>query len=210
MPGDARIALASTGCAAVACISPEGAMEAILSPMFSQTAEYALRVVVFLGTLHGEPATTRQIAATTRVPEGYLAKILRSLSRAGLVRSQRGLHGGSVLAREPREITVYDVMTAIAPLPRITTCPLGLASHGTKLCAVHRRLDDAVAMVEKAFRASSIADLLAEASPSIPLTELAADTAAATRAAEAVFPVVRPVRLGLPKHRRVPGSRRRA
>src|SRR3954470_11607335 len=115
--------------------------------MFSQTAEYALRVIVFLGTLRGAPATTKQIAAATRVPEGYLAKILQSLGRAGLVQSQRGLHGGSVLARDPAEVTIYDVVTASSPLPRIRTCPLGLPSHGTKLCAVHRRLDDALAMV---------------------------------------------------------------
>lgn len=159
--------------------------------MLSQTAEYALRTVVFLATLRDRPATTKQIAAATRVPEGYLAKILQSLARARLVRSQRGLHGGSVLTRDAKEITVLDVVTAIAPLPRITRCPLGLASHGTTLCALHRRLDDAVALVEEAFRASTIADLLAEATPSIPLVDVGTDPAAATRAAEAAFPVRR-------------------
>ena len=159
--------------------------------MFSQTAEYALRTVVFLATLRGEPATTRQVAAATRVPEGYLSKILQALGRAGLVRSQRGLHGGSALARGADEITVYNVVTAIAPLPRIMTCPLGLASHGTTLCTLHRRLDDAMAMVEAAFRASTIADMLAEATPSIPLVDLPTDSAAADRAAEAAFPVGR-------------------
>src|SRR4051794_36584018 len=111
--------------------------------MFSQTAEYALRVVVFLGTLRGEPATTSQIAAATRVPEGYLAKIIQSLSRARIVRSQRGRGGGSVLGRDPSELTVYDVVDVVAPLPRIRTCPLQLDSHGTNLCALHRRLDNA-------------------------------------------------------------------
>src|SRR4051812_36651643 len=99
--------------------------------MINQTGEYTLRVVVFLGSLNGQPATTRQIAAATRVPEGYLAKIMQILGRAGLVRSQRGLHGGSVLTRDPAEITVYDVIQAVSRLPRIRTCPLGLASHGT-------------------------------------------------------------------------------
>jgi len=163
--------------------------------MFSQTAEYALRVVVFIGTLRGEPATTKQIAAATQVPEGYLSKILQSLSRAGLVQSQRGLHGGSILARDPAKITLYDVINAISPLPRIHTCPLGLPSHGTNLCAVHRRLDDAVAMVEKVFRESSIADLLAETAASIPLQELPQSPSAATRAAEAAFPVSQTVPL---------------
>jgi Rrf2 family nitric oxide-sensitive transcriptional repressor len=165
--------------------------------MFSQTAEYAIRVIVFIGTLRGEPATTKQIAAATRVPEGYLAKILQSLSRAGLVQSQRGLHGGSILARDPSKITLYDVVNAISPLPRILTCPLGLSSHGSQLCVVHRRLDDAVAMVEKVFRQSSIAELLAEKAANIPLQELPQSPSAATRAAEAAFPVNQTVALNV-------------
>ena len=140
-------------------------------PVFSQTSEYALRTVVFLATLRGEPATTRQIAAATRTPEGYLSKILQSLGRAGLVKSQRGPHGGSVLGKGAGEITVYDVVTAIAPLPRIKTCPLGLKSHGTRLCPLHRKLDDAVGLVERAFRMSTIADLLGQDTGSKPMCD---------------------------------------
>lgn len=157
--------------------------------MFSQTAEYALRIAVFLGALRGQPATTRQIAAATRVPQGYLSKILQSLNRAGLVHSQRGPHGGSILARQPELISILDVVTAIAPLPRIRTCPLGLSSHGSNLCALHKRLDDAVSTVEAAFRAASIAELLAKATASIPLVDLPSNPAAAARAAERAFPV---------------------
>jgi Rrf2 family protein len=165
--------------------------------MFSQTAEYALRVVVFLGTLRGVPATTRQIAAATRVPADYLSKILQSLARGGVVRSQRGLGGGSVLARDPGELTVFDVVEIIAPLPRIQTCPLGLPSHGTKLCPLHRQLDDALALVEAAFRNATIADLLADPSTSIPLVDVGENSAAATRAAEAAFPVEQRVPLSV-------------
>ena len=157
--------------------------------MFSQTAEYALRVVVFLGSLRGAPGTASQIAAATRVPQCYLSKILQSLSRAGFVASQRGLGGGSVLARDPAKISVYDIISVISPLPRIHTCPLGLVSHRDKLCPLHHRLDSAVQMVEQAFRKSTIADLLAEDTTSIPLVDFAQDPAAATRAAEAAFPV---------------------
>ena len=138
--------------------------------MLSQTTEYALRVVAHLASVEGA-ATTHQIAVATRVPEGYLAKVLQGLSRAGLVSSQRGLHGGSVLARPPADITLYDVVQAIDPMRRITTCPLGSKSHGTRLCAVHRRLDDAMDAAEKVFNASTLADMLAEPSPSKPLCE---------------------------------------
>jgi Rrf2 family protein len=139
--------------------------------MFSQTAEYALRIVVYLASLKGQPATIRQIAGVTKVPEGYLAKVLQSLSRAKILSSQRGLHGGSTLSRPPEQISVYDVMEAVSPLPRITTCPLGLKSHGVNLCPLHRRMDDAMASVERAFRDSTIADLLAEPTTSTPLCE---------------------------------------
>ena len=159
--------------------------------MISQTAEYALRMVVFLATLKDQPATTRQIAAATKVPEGYLAKIVQSLSRAGLLRSQRGLHGGSVLARDPATISVYDVVEAVSPIPRIHTCPLQLPAHGVNLCPLHKRLDDAAAAVEQAFRASTIAELLSEQTTSIPLGDLPKSAAAATKAAEAVFAVKR-------------------
>ena len=139
--------------------------------MFSQTLEYALRIVVYIAGAGGKPVTTRQIALATHVPESYLSKVLQGLSRGGLVSSQRGLHGGSVLARPADDITLYDVAQAIDPLPRITTCPLGLKSHGTRLCAVHQRLDDAMAHVEKVFKASTIADLLTKSTGSKPLSE---------------------------------------
>jgi Rrf2 family protein len=174
--------------------------------VFSLTAEYALRIVVFLGTLRGRPATTAQIAAATRVPSGYLSKILQNLARRGIVRSQRGLGGGSVLAKDPRQLSVYDVIDAIAPLPRIAICPLGLPSHASALCPLHKRLDNAMAMVEQAFRDSTVADLLAEPTTSIPLGALPTDPAAATRAAEIVFPVQPPVEQVVPLAVRTPRS----
>lgn len=139
--------------------------------MFSQTSEYALRVVAYLATLEGKPATTRQLAVATKIPQGYLAKVVRSLNRAGLLLSQRGLHGGSILARPAEDITVYDVVNAVNPIPRIRTCPLGIRLHGTSLCPLHRKLDDTIALVERAFRAATIAALLNEPSGSKPLCD---------------------------------------
>ena len=74
--------------------------------MFSQTAEYALRAVACLARRPGEPMTTRQIADASRVPAGYLAKILQALARAGVVTGQRGLNGGFLLAHRPEELTM--------------------------------------------------------------------------------------------------------
>lgn len=137
--------------------------------MLSQTGEYVLRVVVYLASEHGAPCTTHQIALATRVPEGYLSKLLQALGRAELVSSQRGLHGGFVLTRSPEELTVYDVLAAVDPPQRIRSCPLDIDSHTRRLCALHRRLDEAMAMVEDAFRKSTIADVVSEPNASRPL-----------------------------------------
>ena len=137
--------------------------------MISQTAEYALRAVAHLAGQTAGVQTTQQIAETTRVPLPYLSKVLQALARGGLIHSQRGLHGGFTLLKSPEALSVYDVVQAVDPLQRITTCPLGLAAHGTHLCPLHRRLDDALSQVEQAFRESTIADLLREPSTSKPL-----------------------------------------
>jgi Rrf2 family protein len=129
--------------------------------MFSQTAEYALRAVVYLASQGGAAQTTQQIAEATRVPAGYLAKVMQGLSRAGLVYSQRGLHGGFTLSRPADALTVLDVVRAVDPLRRIRSCPLGIKGH-VNLCPLHRRLDQAVALVEDALQRSTIAELLAE------------------------------------------------
>jgi len=149
--------------------------------MFSQTTEYALRVIVHLATLEGKPATIQQISSATKVPAGYLAKVLQSLARAGFISSQRGLHGGSVLARPVDKINVFEVIQSVSPMARIETCPLGIKSHGNKLCALHQRLDDALGMVEKALKESTMADILADKRDSRPLCEAAKPLAVTIR-----------------------------
>lgn len=141
--------------------------------MFSQTIEYALRAVVHLAYQAPEAHTTAQIAEATRVPKDYLSKILQGLARVGIVRTQRGVGGGVALAREPAELTILDVVNAVEPesVQRITTCPLGLKTHGVRLCPLHKRLDNAVALVETAFRDTTLAEVLAEPSESVPLCE---------------------------------------
>lgn len=142
--------------------------------VISQTAEYALRAVVYLGSQVGQPVTTQRVAAATRVPMGYLSKVLQALGRAGLVEAQRGLRGGYVLARPLDELTILDVVKSVDPLQRITGCPLGLESHDGSLCALHRRLDAGISMVESLFQSTTIDQLLHEhSSRRNPLCEVA-------------------------------------
>jgi len=139
--------------------------------MLSQTVEYALRAAVYLAGQAGAPQTNQQIARATQVPAAYLCKVLQSLNRAGLLLAQRGVRGGFSLIRPPQELTILEVVNAVDPIQRIRVCPLGLKSHGVRLCPLHKRLDDAMAQVEQAFADTTLAEILAEPTQSIPLCE---------------------------------------
>lgn len=127
--------------------------------MFSSTAEYALRAIAYLAAHPDELTSSQDIAKATKSPPGYVSKVLKSLADAGIVDSRRGPNGGFTLARKPRSLTVLEVINAVDPIKRIEACPLGLPAH-KKLCRLHRRLDDAIAMVEKAFAATTIDELI--------------------------------------------------
>ncbi len=127
--------------------------------VISQTAEYALRAVVQLA-LAGGPLTSKQIAQSTRVPTSYLAKVLQALGRAGLVSAQRGPHGGFALVEAPGRITLLHVINAVDRIQRVRLCPLGEPGHVRCLCPLHRRLDDAMEMVESVFARTTIDELL--------------------------------------------------
>lgn len=140
--------------------------------MFSQTVEYALRAVVHLADHSPEPRTTEQIAKATLVPKPYLSKVIQGLCSAGILQSKRGIGGGVALVKLPSELTILDVVNAVEPIVRIRQCPLGLKSHGVHLCPLHKRMDSALAMVEAAFRKTTLAEVLAEPTNSHPLCEV--------------------------------------
>lgn len=140
--------------------------------MLPQTAEYALRAVVHLVDSGDTARTSRQIADATKVPAGYMYKVLQKLVGAGLIRSQPGPNGGYALQSSPEKLTVLDVVNAVEPVQRIRTCPLGLASHGAKLCPLHRELDNACARIESSFAKVTIAQILKQETTSPPLRDL--------------------------------------
>jgi Rrf2 family transcriptional regulator, nitric oxide-sensitive transcriptional repressor len=128
--------------------------------MFSQTVEYALRAMVHLAFAGESGCSTSELAERTQVPRAYLSKVVQGLRDAGLLRSQRGLGGGIYLNRSPAEITVLDVVNAVEPLKRIESCPLGIPSHGKRLCSLHAKIDGAIAVIEATFVNSTLADLV--------------------------------------------------
>lgn len=78
-------------------------------------SEYALLALMVLVDHYpeGDPVQIRQIAAQQNIPDRYLEQLLANLRRSGLVRSQRGAKGGYLLAREPWQVTLLEVINCI-------------------------------------------------------------------------------------------------
>lgn len=137
--------------------------------MISQTAEYALRAMVALAEHPTEPRTAEALSDSIMVPVPYLHKILRELAHSKLLRISRGRHGGFTLARRPEELSLLEIIDAIAPIQRMDHCPAGLLGHDKRLCPLHKQLDDAIQSIRVQFQNTSIADLLRRGSDRPPL-----------------------------------------
>ena len=81
----------------------------------STRGDYASRALLSLAMHLGEegPTSVRDIAERTGLPQPYLEQILLALKGAGIVRSKRGVGGGYVLAREPGQITLGEIVSAV-------------------------------------------------------------------------------------------------
>ena len=101
----------------------------------------------------------------------YLAKVLQLLARADIVTGRRGVGGGYRLTREPKDISMLDVINAIDPIKRISSCPLKLSNHTGGLCPLHHKLDESIGMLMDQFTGVSMADLLGERGDSRPLCD---------------------------------------
>ncbi len=128
--------------------------------MLSRTAEYALRIMIYLTERKDTSATAEQIAEATLAPAGYTVKVLQQLGRAKLTKGQRGRNGGFVLSCDPTKVHLLDVVEVIDPLERITECPLGRSEHQHALCPLHKQIDEAIASLESSLSRMTLQEVV--------------------------------------------------
>jgi FeS assembly SUF system regulator len=130
----------------------------------SKLTDYAVVVLVRLSADHcggGPVQTSPAISAATGVPEPTVAKVLKALSAAGLVVSQRGARGGYRLQRPLETISVADVIAAIDGPIALTACVDG-ALGGCDVrgvCAVKGRWDLVNDAIRQSLTAITLADM---------------------------------------------------
>ncbi len=109
----------------------------------------------------GEPVRAAEIAQGLALPANYLSKILHTLVRAGVLRSERGPRGGFRLARSASEVSLADVIEPFDSLAQERFCLLGEERcSDDSPCNVHERWKQASDPMMGFFHNTVIADLL--------------------------------------------------
>ncbi len=130
--------------------------------MLSQTAEYALRTVLYLAARQEDRLfRASEIAEELGIPQNYLSKTLHVLARAGVLHSSRGKNGGFRLARPASAITLASVVAPFSGPSGERICLLGrVACSDSDPCPAHGKWKAVSNQVSTFFRETMVGDLL--------------------------------------------------
>jgi Rrf2 family protein len=107
--------------------------------MLSQAVGYAATALGHVAAAGGKPVLVKEIAEAAEIPAPYLAKIVQTLARKGLVVTQRGIGGGVALARPARDITLFELCEALDDPAVQARCMLGTAEcSDERACPCHQ------------------------------------------------------------------------
>ncbi len=88
----------------------------------TREADYGILLMTGLAQSEGQPCSAAALAQQRRLPLPMVSKILKTLTRSGLLTSQRGAQGGYCLARPASEISAADIIHALEGPLAITEC----------------------------------------------------------------------------------------
>jgi Rrf2 family iron-sulfur cluster assembly transcriptional regulator len=145
--------------------------------MLSNSCRYGIRAVIYIAS-HASGDNKlgiKQISADLDLPTPFLAKILQQLAKQKILDSSKGPHGGFSLLRDPRNITLLDIVNTIDGYDTFTNCVMhkgtceGVASE-KKICPLHEDYEKTRADLIKLFSKKTIYELVKKADSSEYIT----------------------------------------
>jgi len=141
--------------------------------IYSSSCEYAIRALTYLAREQKEHDASRKpgdpeyvsipinlVADQEELPRHFLAKIMQTLARSGVLGSQKGPKGGFSLARPSDQITLYDIVEALDDLSNYNHCAVGLAECNDEApCPLHNMWVGVRTAVLDYFRRTTLVDL---------------------------------------------------
>lgn len=132
---------------------------------FSKASVYGLRALIYIAAKKDGAGfvRVREMSAELDISSHFLAKILQSLTHAGILASTRGPHGGVILTKPAEAITVLDIINVLEGADFFNHCLLGLPGCGeAEPCPVHDFWKTTKATLREEFASTSLAGLAAK------------------------------------------------
>jgi len=128
----------------------------------STKGRYGVKAMVDLAINYGKsPISIKSISSRQNISEYYLEQLFSVLRKAELIKSIRGANGGYILAKDPKEITVYQVLEVLEGPIEISTCLDSDGCNNIDCCAtriVWKKIKDSIDSVTMAITLQDIVD----------------------------------------------------
>ena len=130
--------------------------------VITRATEYAVRAIIFLAQQPKDGIVLKKdICRTQEVTPAFLTKIFQPLIKAGIVNSQRGVGGGFLLAKDPSEVTMLDILEAEEGKLKLNHCLVDADfCQRDAYCSAHVVWHDAQHEMAEVLKRYSIADLV--------------------------------------------------
>lgn len=136
----------------------------------TRETDYAIRCVYYLSGKKSGVTMVDEISKEMNIPKSFLAKILQRLGKVSLVKSYRGVRGGFMLARAPKEISLLEVIEAVQGPVAMNICAIDEAlCERSSSCAIHPVWVEIRKQVEQILKKKNFEDLRLD--PESHLTE---------------------------------------
>jgi Rrf2 family transcriptional regulator, iron-sulfur cluster assembly transcription factor len=139
--------------------------------MLSNSCRYGIRAVIYLASQKESTSKTgiKKISSDLGLPTPFLAKILQELVKHKILSSLKGPHGGFALLKDPRQITLLDIITTIDGNDIFKNCVMHNGScisveKNKKPCPLHEDYEKARTELIRMFSSKTIYDLVIRAS----------------------------------------------
>ncbi len=135
-----------------------------MSLIFSRQCEYAIQSLIYLAKKQDrEWVSITEIASNLKIPKHFLGKILQSLSFTNIIKSQKGLHGGFSLAKNPKDISLFDIVEVVDGDAYRKKCVIGFPDcSNNNPCPVHTKWKDLRDSIVEMIKKKSLLDVASE------------------------------------------------
>ncbi len=129
--------------------------------LITRDTDYALRAVCFIAKSKNKKVCVAELVKELKIPRSFLRKILQVLNRERILVSYKGVGGGFILAKQPKDIYLTDLMEIFQGKLSLNECTLRkMKCPNTAGCPLRKKIKNIEKYVARELSAITLASFL--------------------------------------------------